>query len=44
MRYFCRAVSLMIVLDFKCSTKVSELSDMAQSWATFCFSGIYKGN
>ena len=26
---------LMILLGFKCSTKVSEKSDMTKSWATF---------
>ena len=26
---------LMILLVFKCSTKVSEKSDMTKSWATF---------
>ena len=36
------AMSLMILLVLKCSTKVSEKSDMAKSWATFCCSGTYK--
>ena len=25
-----------------CNTKISEKSDMAKSWATFCCSGTYK--
>ncbi|MDD7075766.1 MAG: fimbrillin family protein [Prevotella sp.] len=25
-----------------CNTKISENSDMAKSWATFCCSGTYK--
>gem|GEM_PF-5073442 len=36
------AMPLMILLDLICSTKVSEKSDMAKSWATFCCSGTYK--
>ena len=36
------AMSLMILLVFKRDTKVSEKSDMAKSWATFCCSGTYK--
>ena len=46
------AMSLMILLVLICSTKVSEKSDMAKSWAarlcrfarrrTFCCSGTYK--
>jgi hypothetical protein len=46
------AMSLMILLDLICSTKVSEKSDMAKSWAarlcrfalqrTFCCSGTYE--
>jgi len=45
-------MSLMILLVLICSTKVSEKSDMAKSWAarlcrftrrrTFCCSGTYK--
>ena len=31
-----------ILLYFFCSTKVGEKSDMAKSWATFCWSGTYK--
>jgi len=27
-----------------CSTKISEKSDMAKSWATFCCPGCYKEN
>ena len=38
------AMSLMILLVFKRSTKVSEKSDMTKSWATFCCSGTYKKN
>ena len=30
------------LLVLKCCTKVSEKSDMAKSWATFCCSGTYK--
>ena len=37
------AMSLMILLVLNCSTKVSEISDMTKSWATFCCSGTYKG-
>jgi len=36
------AMSLMILLVFKRDTKVSEKSDMAKSFATFCCSGTYK--
>ena len=36
------AMSLMILLVLKRSTKVSEKSDMTKSWATFCCSGTYK--
>ena len=36
------AMSLMILLVFKRSTKVSEKSDKTKSWATFCCSGTYK--
>ena len=37
------AMSLKIfLLVLKRSTKVSEKSDMAKSWATFCCSGTYK--
>jgi len=36
------AMPLMILLVFICSTKVSEKSDMAKSWATFCCPGNYK--
>jgi hypothetical protein len=36
------AMSLMILLVLICSTKVSEQSDMAKPWATFCCSGTYK--
>ncbi len=49
---FIFAMSLMILLVFKRSTKVSEKSDMTKSWAdrqcrfarrrTFCCSGTYK--
>ena len=42
--YFCGifAMSLMILLVLICSTKVSEKSDMAKSWAIFCYPGTYK--
>ncbi|MBR3471452.1 MAG: hypothetical protein IKH22_02540, partial [Prevotella sp.] len=36
------AMSLMNLLVLNCSTKISEKSDMAKSWATFCCSGTYK--
>ena len=36
------AMSLMILLVFKRSTKVSEKSDITKSWATFCCPGTYK--
>ena len=36
------AMSLMILLVFKCSTKVSEKSDMAKFWAIFCCPETYK--
>ena len=36
------SMSLMILLVLNCSTKVSEISDMTKSWATFCCSGTYK--
>ena len=51
MRFFCYravitkepictfAMSLMILLVLICSTKVSEKSDMAKSWAIFCYPG-----
>ena len=35
------AAILAIVTSFR-NTKVSENSDMAKSWATFCCSGTYK--
>ena len=38
--YLCHAIEVLLVL--KCSTKVSEKSDMAKSWAIFCCSGTYK--
>ena len=36
------AMSLKNLLVLNCSTKVSEKSEMAKSWATFCCSGTYK--
>ena len=36
------AMSWMILLVLICSTKVSEKSDIAKSWSTFCCSGTYK--
>ena len=36
------AMSLMILLVFICSTKVSEKSDMTKFLTTFCCSGAYK--
>ena len=36
------ARQLRVLLVFFCNTKISENSDMAKSWATFCCSGIYK--
>ena len=36
------AMSLMILLVLNCSTKVSEKSDMAKSWAIFYCPGTYK--
>jgi hypothetical protein len=39
---FTFAMPLMILLLFICSIKVSEKSDMAKSWATFCCPGNYK--
>ncbi|MBQ2178846.1 MAG: hypothetical protein II450_00395, partial [Prevotella sp.] len=38
------ATSLMILLVLICSTKVSEKSDMAKSWAIFCCPGTYKNS
>ena len=31
-----------VLFDYFCNTKLSEFSDMAKSWATFCCSGYYK--
>ena len=37
---FCTfAMPLKFLLVLKCSTKVSEKSDMAKSWAIFCCPG-----
>ena len=36
------AMSFRILFVFKCSTKISEISDMAKSWTTFCCSDTYK--
>jgi hypothetical protein len=36
------AMSLKNLFVLICSTKISEISDMAKSWATFCCSGSYK--
>ena len=33
------AMPLKYLLVLKCSTKVSEKSDMAKSWAIFCYPG-----
>ena len=38
------SMSLMILLVLICSTKVSEKSDMAKSWAIFCCPGTYKNS
>ena len=39
--YLCH-VLLRFTLVLICNTKISEKSDMAKSWATFCCSGTYK--
>ena len=31
-----------VLFDYYSNTKLSESSDMAKSWATFCCSGYYK--
>ena len=31
-----------VLFDYFSNTKLSESSDMAKSWATFCCSGYYK--
>ena len=38
------AVSLKILLVLICSTKISEKSDMATYWSTFCCPVCYKVN
>ena len=39
--YFCHVIDDFLLV-LKRSTKVSEKSDMAKSWATFFCSGTYK--
>ena len=39
--YFCHVILEFCLSSFR-NTKVSENSDMAKSWATFCCSGTYK--
>ena len=39
--YFCHVILEFCLFSF-CNTKISENSDMAKSWATFCCSGTYK--
>ena len=38
--YFCHVIQSLIY--FFCNTKISKISDMAKSRATFCCSGAYK--
>lgn len=41
--YICTfAMSFRVLSVFKSNTKISEISDMAKSWATYCSSGAYK--
>ena len=44
LRFFCLPLPwpLIISVALYCSTKVSEISDMAKPSATFCCSGYYK--
>ena len=37
-----RVDAILVVYVLNCNTKISENSDMAKSWATFCCSGTYK--
>ena len=39
--YFCHVIDDFLLV-LKRSTKLSEKSDMAKSWATFCCPGTYK--
>ena len=39
--YFCHVILEFCLFSF-CNTKISENSDMAKSWATFCCSETYK--
>ena len=39
--YLCHVIDDFLLV-LKRSTKVSEKSDMAKSWTTFCCSGTYK--